>query len=257
MEESFYEEYARIEADHWWFLGRRKIFDTVIRSLNLPADSRLLDVGCGTGANLDFLSGYGKAIGLDWGAAAASHARKHTLAPVLRGDVTNLPFADDSVDLITALDLIEHIEDDSACAAELARVCRPGGFVLTTVPASPWMWGRQDVISQHKRRYRAHELRRLLVDQGLEISRFTHINTLLFPIIAAVRLFRRVIPPSGSELESDFTMTKSALLNKLLGALFGLEAWAIRIASLPFGVSLLCVARKPLASPSGLAEIPG
>jgi ubiquinone/menaquinone biosynthesis C-methylase UbiE len=256
MEESFYEDYARLEADHWWFVGRRKIFDVVIRALNLPTGSRLVDVGCGTGANLKFLAGYGRVIGLDWGAAAARHARKHAAAPVLRGDATSLPFADDSVDLITALDLIEHVEDDSACVAEFARVCRPGGFVLATVPASPWMWGRQDVISQHKRRYRSSEFRRLLSDQGLEIFRFTHINALLFPIVAAVRLLRRVFPQRGSELQSDFTMTKSARINALLGSLFGFEAWPIRLAPLPFGVSLLCVARKPLAAPSRIVEMP-
>ena len=256
MDASFYEEYARVEAHHWWFVGRRKIFGAVLRALGLPSGARLLDLGCGTGVNLDFLGGYGEAIGLDWDAAAARHARKRTPAPVLRGDVTALPFPNDSVDLVTALDLIEHIEDDSACAAELVRVCRPGGFVLATVPASPWMWGRQDVISQHKRRYRAREFRRLLAEQGLEIVQFTHINTLLFPVVALLRLLRHVFPERGSALKSDFSMTEPGPLNPFLGAVFGSEARVIRRISLPFGVSLLCVARKPVTDRSEPARMP-
>ena len=248
MEEVFYEEYAQIEATHWWFEGRRTIFDAVIRALPLPRDARLLDLGCGTGANLNFLSAYGRAMGLDWGAAAARYARARTSVPVFRGDVTALPFASNSMDLITAFDLIEHIDDDRRCVSELARVCRPGRFIMVTVPAFQWMWGRQDTINHHKRRYRADELVQLFTDQGLQIERFTYINTLLFPVVAAVRLFRRVVPERGGELKSDFSMTKPGPINTLLGKLFGAEAWAIRRWRLPIGVSLLLVARKPLAA---------
>lgn len=246
MEEKFYEEYAQIEATHWWFEGRRTIFDTILRTLNLPKRALLVDLGCGTGANLHFLSAYGQAIGLDWGAAAARYARARTSVPVFRGDVTALPFKTNSVDLITAFDLVEHIDDDVACARELARVCRPGGHVMVTVPAFPWMWGRQDTINHHMRRYRAHELARLFTDEGLEIRRFTYLNTLLFPVVAAVRLFRRLVPERNGELVSDFSMTKPGVINTMLGKLFGAEALLIRHWNLPLGVSLLCLARKPL-----------
>ena len=246
MEETFYEEYAQIEATHWWFEGRRMIFDAVIRSLQLPSSALLLDLGCGTGANLNFLTGYGRAIGLDWGAAAARYARARTAVPVFRGDVAALPFAANSVDLITAFDLIEHIDDDRACVNELMRVCRPGGFIMVTVPAFRWMWGRQDTINHHKRRYRADEFAQLFRDAGLDVVRFTYINTILFPVVAAVRLFRRFVPEHNGTLRSDFSMNKPGPLNTFLGKLFGAEAWVIRRARLPVGVSLLCVARKPL-----------
>ena len=248
MEEKFYQEYAQIEATHWWFEGRRAIFDTVLRSLDLPANALLLDLGCGTGANLNFLTGYGHALGLDWGAAAASYARSRTAVPVLRGDVTALPFRSNSVDLITAFDLVEHIEDDLACAGELARVCRPGGFLMVTVPAFQWMWGRQDTINHHKRRYRADEFARLFTEQGLQIHRFTYLNTFLFPVVATVRLFRRFVPEKNDELMSDFSMTKPGRINTLLGRFFGAESKLIRHWDLPVGVSLLCLARKPQIS---------
>jgi SAM-dependent methyltransferase len=248
MEERFYDEYAEVEASHWWFLGRRTIFDVVIRSLPLRPGGRLLDLGCGTGANLNFLASYGRAIGLDWGEAAARYARDRTAVPVLRGDVTRLPCATGSMDLITAFDLIEHVDDDHACVRELARVCRPGGFIMVTVPAFPWLWGRQDVINHHKRRYRSQELERLFTEGGLEIARFTYINTLLFPVIAAVRLFRRLIPGRSAEPRSDFSMTRPGIVNTLLARVFGAEARVVRHGRLPFGVSLLCVARKPVAA---------
>ncbi len=246
MEQAFYEEYAQIEATHWWFEGRRAIFDVVIRSLELSKEALMLDLGCGTGANLNFLSAYGRAIGLDRGEAAARYARARTAVPVFIGDVTALPFANDSVDLTTAFDLIEHIDDDAACVRELARVCRPGGYIMVTVPAFQWMWGPQDVINHHKRRYRADQLVQLFASQGLQITRFTHLNTILFPVIAAIRLFRRVVPERNGRVRSDFSMTHPGPLNTLLGKVFGVEARLIQHWRLPIGVSLLCVARKPL-----------
>mgnify|MGYP001393129618 CR=1 FL=1 len=161
MEERFYEEYAQIEATHWWFEGRRAIFDTILRSLELPPGALFVDLGCGTGANLNFLTGYGRVMGLDWGAAAG-------------------------------------------------------------------------------------DLARLFTGQGLQIERFTYLNTFLFPVVAAVRLFRRLVPEKNGELVSDFAMTKPGRINTLLGRRFGAESKLIKHWDLPVGVSLLCLARKPL-----------
>jgi SAM-dependent methyltransferase len=253
MQESFYEEYARVEEGHWWFVGRRRIFDAVLQGLALSEQARLLDVGCGTGANLRFLSAYGRALGVDRSAAAARFASGRAPAPVLRAEVASLPVASESIDLVTALDLLEHVEDEAACMDEMERVCRPGGFVLVTVPAHPWMWGRQDVLSLHRRRYRVPELRALLTRRSLEIVHLTYINALLFPVVAAVRLFRRAFGTRSGAVASDFAMTEPGPMNTLLGRIFGAESWWIARSSLPLGVSLLCLARKP---PSRRAERP-
>ncbi|MCX8072608.1 MAG: class I SAM-dependent methyltransferase [Candidatus Binatia bacterium] len=246
MEQAFYEEYAQIEAVHWWFEGRRAIFHALLSRLPLQREALLVDLGCGTGANLAFLSRYGRVIGLDWGAAAARYSRQRTSLPVLRGDVQALPLRSGSVDLVTAFDLIEHIDDDKSCVAEMARVVRPGGYVLVTVPAFPWMWGRQDVINHHKRRYRAKELVHLFDVTGLEIRRLTYLNTFLFPVVAAVRIARRIVPERNGELVSDFSMTKPGRLNDFLAKLFSLEAPLIARMNLPVGVSLLCLAQRPV-----------
>lgn len=245
MESQFYEEYAQIEAVHWWFEGRRAIFGTLLQELGLSPRSIILDLGCGTGANLAFLSHFGRVVGLDRGAAAARYSRQRTELPVLQGDVVALPVRSNTVDLVTAFDLIEHIDDDRSCVAEMARVCRPGGYLLVTVPAFRWMWGRQDVINHHKRRYEAREFAALFSDQALEIRRLTYLNTLLFPVVAAVRLFRRLVPERNGELVSDFSMTKPGRVNDALARLFSWEAAILRRHNLPIGVSLLCLARKP------------
>lgn len=247
MGAKYYGEYAQIEAVHWWFESPRAIFGTLLRQLPLAPDALLLDLGCGTGANLNLLSRYGRVNGLDRGAAAARYARNRTQVPVLRGDVRSLPVRSSTVDLVTAFDLIEHIDDDRACVGEMARVLRPGGHVLVTVPAFPWMWGRQDVISHHKRRYRARDFAQLFVMAGLRIRRLTYLNTFLFPVVAAVRLARRVFPEKNTELMSDFSMTKPGRVNDLLAKLFSLEAPLIARVNLPLGVSLLCVAERPPA----------
>ena len=112
--------------------------------------------------------------------------------------------------------------------------------------AFQWMWGRQDVINQHKRRYRSRQLAQLFRDQGLEISRLTYLNRILFPVVAAVRLARRIATTRNGELQSDFAMPRPGPLNVILSKVFAGEAWALRRWRLPIGVLLLCVARRPL-----------
>ncbi len=154
-----------------------------------------------------------------------------------------LPFADAQYDLLTLLDVIEHIDDDRAALVESRRVLKPGGTVLIMVPAYTWMWGRQDEIAHHKRRYTRPRLVSLLADSGFEVLRATYFNTLLFPPIAAIRLARRVI---GDDAEtSDFELSRPGPLNTLLARAFSFEARLLDRVRFPFGVSVLVIARRP------------
>ncbi len=248
MHKEFYAEYFKIEDKHWWFVGRRRIFlDVLDKYLTRPSNvrqRRILDMGCGTGTMLKYLSRYGQAEGIDADEDAVSFCHERGITQVQQVSSFPLPFEDDTFDLVTALDVIEHIEDDLGTLRELKRVLRPGGMLLVSVPAYRFLWGAQDEISNHKRRYVAPDMRARLLDAGFKVRRLSYFNTYLFPIIAAVRLIRPYRSGS-SELKSDFTMTKAGLSNTLLGHLFGMEAPLITRLNLPFGVSILGLAYKP------------
>ena len=247
MRESFYEEYFRIEDRHWWFVGRRRIVLTVLDdSLDSggAAQRRILDLGCGTGTMLSYLRQFGDAEGVDADERAVAFCRARGEDRVRRLESERLPFADASVDLITALDVLEHIEDDRATLREIRRVLRPGGTLLATVPAYRWMWGAQDEISHHFRRYDIADLRRKIPEAGLDLRRITHFNSILFLPIALIRLARRLRPARG-ELRSDFELTQEGATNRLLGRAFSSEARWLRRRSLPFGVSILILAGRP------------
>jgi SAM-dependent methyltransferase len=245
MDEAFYRSYFEIEGRHWWFLGRRRLFLRLIEDrfgARRPID--MLDFGCGTGAFLEHLERFGavSAVDSDASAVAFCHTRGRTEVQLVPADAP-LPFPDASFDLATALDVVEHIDDDVAALAELRRVLRPDGVLLVAVPAFMFLWGKQDEVSHHHRRYTARTMRRALTEAGFTVDRTTYFNTILFPPIAALRLARRLLRRPSTR-QSDFDVGPEAL-NRALGALFGAEARVIARWNVPFGVSLLALARRP------------
>ena len=246
MERTTYEVEAQVERDHWWFKGRRKILGRLLAQLDPPLapGARVLDVGCGTGANGPALADGGRTvIGLDASTVplglGGTGERGHRAR--VRGDAAHLPFGDGVFDLVVALDVLEHLDDDVAAARELARVVKPGGHVIIFVPALELLWGLQDDVSHHRRRYRKEQLVSTLTDGGFAVARATYFNTLLFPPILAARLAMRVRRPAiASENELG-----GPISNALLSGLFALEApWLARF-DLPIGVSLAAIGRRP------------
>lgn len=239
MERATYEIEARVERSHWWFRGRRRILARLLA--DLPPWRRALDVGCGTGANAPVLAGPGRfAIGLEASPIPLGLAsRGHDVR--VRADAGRLPFADASFDLVLALDVLEHLDDDAGAARELARVVRPGGTIVVFVPALRILWGLQDDVSHHRRRYRAGELRRVLEQTGLMIIRTTYFNTLLFAPILLSRIAMRIKPPRRLASENQIG---GPVMNEMLAAIFAAEAPIIGRYDLPIGVSLACLARK-------------
>ncbi len=233
----------RVEGSHWWFVGRRQILSSfvsrIVRSLDNP-QPRILDVGCGTGANLEMLAGFGDVEGVDVSTEALDFCQTRGLQNVRQGEAEHLPYEDNSFDLVTGLDVVEHLDDDIAGLQEMRRVLRPGGRALLFVPAFMFLWGVQDDISNHRRRYTIASLEKVVRQAGLKVERATYANITFFAPILVGRLLMRV---TGFRPASENNITVG-FLNGVLGRIFGAEAWPLRYMKFPFGVSIVCVARR-------------
>lgn len=232
-----------VEGSHWWYIGRRRIISSFVREICSRITDRkpkILDVGCGTGANLVMLGEHGEAHGIDVSQDALSFCRERGLENVRHGAAEELPYKDGTFDLVTALDVVEHLDDDLAGLKEFRRVLRDDGRILLFVPAFMFLWGVQDDVSHHRRRYTLPGLLKVVREAGFEIERATYANITFFLPILLVRKFMRL---TGIRTETENSIGLSAL-NGVLGRVFGAETSALRRMNLPFGVSALCVARK-------------
>src|SRR5205085_9447491 len=201
---------------------------------------RILDIGCGTGANLQMLSKFGVAEGVDVSDDALEFCRARGLSTVKSGAAEALPYEEASFDLATGLDVVEHLDDDTAGLREMRRVLRPGGRALLFVPAFMFLWGVQDEVSNHRRRYTKAELTRVVHDAGLTVERITYANLTFFLPTLIGRTIMRLF---GLRPESEAHVNISAL-NGLFGSILGAENWWLKRMNFPFGVSIVCVARR-------------
>lgn len=234
-----------IEDAYWWYLGLR----TLLRELldrHVPRGARILDAGCGTGANLQLLQARGHAIGVDISEQAIAFCRARGIPSdrAFLASLSALPFPDEAFDLAVSFDVICNIPDDAAAFAELARVLKPGGRFITQLPAYPWLWSTHDVAVGHQRRYTARGLRASIEQAGLTVERVTHTNMLLLPLIAAGRLARRRGLHNGGPVQSDLATPLPAWVNASLGVLAMAEMRAVAHVDLPAGLSVLAVAQK-------------
>ncbi|MEP6922745.1 MAG: class I SAM-dependent methyltransferase [bacterium] len=243
MEQHTYPIMFAVEETHWWFVGRRRILSSfVAQILNQPGkkECQILDVGCGTGANLEMLAEFGQAEGVDVSTEALDFCRARGLRSVRQGEAEHLPYEDSSFDLVTGLDVVEHLDDDLAGLKEMRRVLRPDGRVLIFVPAFMFLWGVQDDISHHRRRYTLAGLKQVVSQAGFAVERATYANITFFgPIL----LGRWLMRATGFRPASENNLTVGSL-NGLFGKILGAESSFLRHVNLPFGVSIVCVARR-------------
>jgi SAM-dependent methyltransferase len=248
LDRSYYEEYYFFEQDNWWFVSRRRILLVLLRKL-LPRTGNLeiLDAGCGTGINLAYLEEFGRVTGVDNSEDAIRFCRKRGNAALLTADLRALPFDADHFDLVTALDVIEHIDEDASVVQNLVRVTKPGGHLLITVPPIPGLWSEHDEINHHKRRYRKQQLRALVEDAGCKIEKLTSMNSFLFPVAWTARtwqqLRRRIRSLPAHPPQTDFA-DYHPVVNALLTAIFTAETPLVTSVGMPIGLSLVCFARK-------------
>jgi SAM-dependent methyltransferase len=195
---------------------------------------------------------YGTVEGVELSDEALEFCRRRGCQNVRKASAMALPFADASFDVLTAVDILEHMDDDRGALQEWARVLKPGGRLFVFVPAHRWLWSLQDEISGHKRRYTAGGLRRLVEGAGLRLERQSYVSTLLFPVIFLGRLWLKVYRRfKDVKTENDL---HPAWSNGLLTRIFRAEIPWLRRRNLPFGASLLSVTVKDGERPAQLVE---
>src|SRR5947209_6504146 len=234
---------------HWWYRGRRRIVHSVLRRLEIGASAELLDAGCAYGRTFDELARYGNVHGIELNPLGVAAARKRGHGDVHVAAVEDMPFPDNSFDVVTCLDVIEHTPDDGVTLRELRRVTKPGGALVVTVPAYQSLWSRHDVVNRHFRRYRRRTLRAAALSTGWQLEFDTYFNSIFLLPAALVRLALRSAP--DREHRSELALTPPSF-DSVLELPLRLEAALIaRGAALPAGLSLLAVLRTP--DPTGAA----
>ncbi len=239
MDRAVFDRMAEIDNEHWWFAARREIVARLIeRQAALGRPLRILEVGCGTGSNLELLKRYGTVDAIEPDEPARALASQRSGLPVKGGLLPDgVALEDGAYDLIVLLDVLEHIPDDKGTLAALRGKLAAGGKLMVTVPAAPWMWSAHDLAHHHQRRYTAGSLTKVFQAAGFQVRYRTHFNTVLFPLIAAARVAGKLLGREGG----DDTIPPGPL-NRLLKGLFGAERHLVGRAALPFGVSLALVA---------------
>jgi SAM-dependent methyltransferase len=242
------------ERSHFWFRGFRQYMKPAIaRAVDGVGDARILDCGCGTGSNLEMLRPYGRAWGFDLTSIGVRFARAHGHR-VAQASIDAIPFASGTFDLVTSFDVFQTLPDriEQLAIAEMARVVKPGGWVLLHVAALEILHGRHSVLSEEVRRYTPARLRAIVEQGGLRVERLTFDHLSLLPLMLPVRVWHRLTAAGGQVQAGDGEITvPAAPVNAALTALVSLEAMALRAVNMPIGSSLMCLARKRMQNAEG------
>jgi SAM-dependent methyltransferase len=231
---------ARVEDAHWWFVSRRRVARSVITGLNLPPRAKILEVGSGTGGNLALLESWGNvhAIEMDGGALEMSLRKKGRATELYLGRCPDrMPETGCRYDLICLFDVLEHIQNDVAALRCLLALLAPGGRILITVPAYPWLWSSHDVYLHHFRRYTRASLANCVQEAGGLLGYATYFSTVLFPLAVGARFVGKLLGLNrslGSEIPSR-------VLNGCLSTLAAIEPLILRFSRLAYGMSIIAV----------------
>ena len=244
MDVQEYERMFSVEDTMWWYVGMREIVSAWLGPRRTHrTGQRILDAGCGTGANLIALENYGALTAVDLAPQALQLAARRGTYPLGQASITQLPFASGSFDGVFSADVLVMLTPAQSAQAlgEFARVLKPGGWLYVRTAAYDWLRGHHDDAWSTQHRYTAPELIAQLTQAGLKPVRVSYANTLLFPVAAAKRILERVMPPASA---SD-TELPSPWVNRLLTRVLGFEAKLLRRSNLPFGLSVMALASKP------------
>lgn len=248
MNKKFYQEYYTLEREGWWFKARLFILESVIKKLKFDSNISILNVGAATGATSEMLAKYGEVTSLEYDKYCCEFLKEKTGIEAINASLTDLPFTDNSFDLVCAFDVIEHIENHEKAVDEIFRVLKPKAKYFITVPAFQTLWSNHDVVNHHYRRYKKNNLNKLITKSRLKIEYTLYFNFLLFIPISITRFILNVIPikrdknSSGSDNE---IMKSSRITNTILFSIFYSEKYLLNLnVKFPFGVSIMSIGYK-------------
>lgn len=239
METYLYDDLYRQEETHWWHIAKRELMTGLIRRFIKGDRLKFLDVGCGTGKNIEALGQFGRVWGIDTSSVALKFCHKRNLTQVSLATGEKTKFARSTFDAVTLLDVLEHT-DDVKTLREIKRILKPRGHLVLTVPAYQWLWGRWDEVLHHKRRYTLNSLAQLLKSQGFNPIYISYVYTFLLIPVYIIRCFKSL--RKHTYYASDFDLT-TPTINRILLKLARGEQYLMRWGRLPFGTSIVCVAQ--------------
>jgi SAM-dependent methyltransferase len=242
MDKSMYQNHFKIQKKHWWFVTKKKIIlDLIAKYLPKTQSQKILDIGCGSGLMLESLKEVGQTFGMDMDDDAISFSKEIFSGPVEKGMLPNgIPYPNESFSFVVLLDVIEHVDNPVEALKAVRARLMDGGKAFISVPAFMFLWSGHDDRNNHKIRYDLPLLKAQLLEAGFTVEAISYFNTLLFPIVYIVRKLNNLLGRDGA---SDVEMP-GAFTNYILTKIFGIERYLLNCMSLPFGVSILAVAKK-------------
>jgi SAM-dependent methyltransferase len=243
MKEIVYHTNFELEESYWWFIARNRVILNVVEKMtNLSQDDEVLDVGCGTCGFAKLLSLNHKVVGLDTSEIALEYCKKRGLKDLYLSFIADFPKEQRNIKVVTALDVLEHIEDDFGAVRDIYNLLPQNGKIVATVPAYQFLWSFHDVVHKHYRRYTKKRFVSLLKSAGFEIEYATYFNTFLFlPAIFKRLLDKYTVPLKSEEYAIEILPN---FINKLFAKIFEYEKHFIPKIKFPFGISILVVASK-------------
>ena len=239
MRTNLYEDLYQTEDVHWWHRAKRAVVRKTVET-HLPPHSKLLDIGCGTGKNIESLASQYTVFGVDPAAEARTFCAQRKLQNIYDGTAEALPFDQNTFDGVLFLDVLEHV-DDTQALREAYRVLKKDAYLFITVPAYQWLWSGWDAALHHKRRYTKETLVHLLKSEGFAVQKISYFHSFLLVPLMVTRWIKSFFP--SPEYASDFQLNNS-FINSLLLFMSSLERRIITRYDVPFGTSILCVAQK-------------